>query len=267
MTIGLIGAGKMGTSIIKGLVQKGLYQPYQFLVYDVDATKVYELASQGFHTGKSEIDVYTSADVLILAIKPQNFPEVLAKLSPVNPKSNLLILSIAAGIKISYLQNALGSNKKIIRIMPNTPALISQAATVISRSQNVTDQELVIAFNIFDAIGITYEIDEAQMDDVIPANGSLPAYVYYFIQAFMRSSVARGINEELAKKLICQTFIGSAKMALESDRPLDELIKDVCSPGGTTIEGIKVFDAQKLQAIIDEACVACANRSRALGKN
>ncbi|MDD3349046.1 MAG: pyrroline-5-carboxylate reductase, partial [Bacilli bacterium] len=178
---------------------------------------------------------------------------------------NTVFISIAAGITIDFLREYLG-DQKYIRVMPNTPALIGMGATAISKSAEVDVKTFEKVKTIFESIGMVKEIDEEKMNGIIPLNGSMPAYLYYFIQGFIESAVKEGIDYSIAKDLACHAVIGSANMILQTDRTIDELINDVCSPKGTTIAGLEVLKKRKFLEIIDEASQACIKRSKELGK-
>ena len=257
MRIGILGAGKMGMAIVYGLLDKKLFTKDE--IFLAARSNRDELVNQGFKV----LDIktmYQNVDILVLAIKPQGFLEVLSELKDIEGAKR--IISIAAGIKIDFIEKYL-KNKEYVRVMPNTPSMIGLGANAIC-FKNVSSKQ--IYFDIFNSIGLTKEIQESQMDDIIPANGSMPAYLYYFADAFIKSSVSRGIYYETAKELVCQAIIGSAQMILQANKPISELINDVCSKGGTTIEGLKVLQGKDFELIIDECCKACVNRSIELSK-
>jgi len=264
MKIGIIGVGKMGFSIIQGITKKGLYTEDQIICYDHNKENNLRLKNSGYRIANNEIEVINKCEILILAIRPQNFKDLISKIKGL--RNYPIIVSIAAGISLEYLSNSLGNEIKFIRVMPNTPLLISKGVSAISKNENVSTDEFTRVVQIFSSIGIVKEINESQMDDIIPANGSLPAFVYYFMKAFIESSVKRGIDYQLAKQLVAETIIGSAHMLLLSEKSIDELISDVCSPGGATIEGIKVFDKNKLKEVIDEAAIDCVKRAKELNQ-
>lgn len=260
--LGLLGAGKMGQSIIRGVLNTKLYQMQDILVFDTNELILESLGKEHFNIGKSEVEIYEMVDIILFAIKPQNFEEVLLQLQHL--KKEILVISIAAGIKTDYIKSFL-KTKKIIRVMPNTPALVGKGATAISRTLEVSDEEFEIAKKIFSSIGVVEEVKEEQMDDIIPVNGSLPAYVYYYLQGYINSAVSRGIDYDVALNLAAHTLIGSAHMILDTNKSLDELIKDVCSPGGATIEGLNVLVNNNLHGIINDASIKCVEKSIKLG--
>lgn len=263
---GSIGMGNMGGAIVDGAVRSGAFAPSEIGVYVRGADKVAAWTQKGYTAFESLSDAYKEVKVLMLSIKPQGFPQLLEELKTATPCPDQILITIAAGVSIAHLQKELGADRKIIRVMPNTPLLIGEGACAFSRSANVSDSEFEAVLNVFRAMGEVVVIDESQMDTIVPANGSSPAFVYYFIRALADHCENAGIDRKNAINLICKTFIGSAKMVLETGKDLDTLIQNVCSPGGATLEAIKVFDQEKLGEIIDKGCKNCVNRAKELGK-
>jgi len=260
-----IGLGNMGLAIMDGAVKNGLFQSIEVGVFDVLAEKNQTAKSKGYTIFADEKQAYAESSILMLAVKPQNFEALLAKIKGTG-SPDTIIISIAAGISIPYIQERLGKETKVVRVMPNTPAMIGMGASALSPSDNISPEEFFIIQQIFDSIGVTAVLPENKMNDIIPANGSAPALVYYFIDCMAQSMEKAGISRETALPLICKTFAGSAEMLLRSNKDTAQLIKDVCSPGGTTIEAIKVFDQRELCSIIEEACDKCIKRAYELGK-
>lgn len=260
--LGILGLGKMGSSILFGIIRSNLYSKDEVLLYDVNEEVKNDLKSKGFKFSCNEQELVENVDTLLIAIKPQMF----YKLKELNYSNlSLTVVSIAAGKTIANLQEIFG-NQKFIRVMPNTPALISSGATAIARGENVDEKTFSKVKQIFASIGVVEEIKEDKMNEIIPINGSMPAYLYYFVQAFIEQGVKDGIDYEVAKKLACEAVIGSAKMILETDKSIDQLIKDVCSPGGATLEGLYVFENEKFKETIYKASIACVNKAYDLSK-
>ena len=241
--LGILGLGKMGSSILYGIIKSNLYTKEDILLYDVNEEIKSKLLNEGFKFSDDEQQLIDNIEMLLIAIKPQMF-KILNNLNVDNIK--LTVISIAAGKTIKNLQDIFG-NQKFIRVMPNTPSLISYGATAIARGENVDEETFSNVKTIFSSIGVVEEIKENQMNEIIPINGSMPAYLYYFVQAFIEQAVKDGIDYEVAKRLACEAVIGSAKMILETNKPIDELIKDVCSPGGATLEGLYVLENEKFK--------------------
>ena len=254
--LGILGLGKMGSSILSGIIKSKIYQKEEVLLFDVNDELKKKYSDLGYKFSDSEQSLIDNVEMLILAIKPQMF-KVLNNLKINN---DLVVISIAAGKTIKDLEEIFGK-QQFIRVMPNTPSLISYGATAITKSNNVLEETFNKAKNIFESIGVVEEIDESLMNEIIPVNGSMPAFLYYFVEAYIDDATSCGIPYESAKRLACEAVIGSAKMILETGKPIKELINDVCSPGGATLEGLRVLKENNFQEIIKESNKACIKRA------
>lgn len=254
--LGILGLGKMGSSILSGIIKSKIYQKEEVLLFDVNDELKKKYGDLGYKFSDSEQSLIDNVEMLILAIKPQMF-KVLNNLKINN---DLVVISIAAGKTIKDLEEIFGK-QQFIRVMPNTPSLISYGATAITKSNNVLEETFNKAKNIFESIGVVEEIDESLMNEIIPVNGSMPAFLYYFVEAYIDDATSCGIPYESAKRLACEAVIGSAKMILETGKPIEELINDVCSPGGATLEGLRVLKENNFQEIIKESNKACIKRA------
>ena len=254
--LGILGLGKMGSSILSGIIKSKIYQKEEVLLFDVNDELKKKYGDLGYKFSDSEQALIDNVEMLILAIKPQMF-KVLNNLKINN---DLVVISIAAGKTINDLEEIFGK-QQFIRVMPNTPSLISHGATAITKSNNVLEETFNKAKNIFESIGVVEEIDESLMNEIIPVNGSMPAFLYYFVEAYIDDATSCGIPYESAKRLACEAVIGSAKMILETGKPIKELINDVCSPGGATLEGLRVLKENNFQEIIKESNKACIKRA------
>ena len=259
MKFGIIGAGKMGSAIGLGVIRSDLFKKEDVIFADSFAPRIEELISQGYET-MSNVELYQNVDIVLLAVKPQQINDILEELSKVKNHANTII-TIAAGISISHIKSYLG-DVNVARVMPNTPALINSGTSAIC----FDDEENEVVIKIFESVGSVTVITEDMMNEVIPLNGSFPAYGYYFALSFIKAGMEAGFTYEQCKKLVCGSMIGSAKMIMEVDKPIEQLIKDVCSPGGTTIEGVKVFDEANLDKIVKDCFDACVKRAYELGK-
>ncbi len=261
---GILGVGKMGSSILRGIIASGVFKKEDILLnlYTDEEVKTY--GDEGFTYVKNDPKrVFELCDLTLLSVKPQVFPEV-AKIADELDFNGKGIMSIMAGITISSIEVHF-KNAKIIRVMPNTPALIKKAvATVCSKDINSIYYNQV--FDILSSIGVAYPIDESKMDESLALNGSMPAYLELFAKAFIDQAVKDGIDYETAKNLTCQSIISSASLILKSDESIDQLITNVCSKGGTTIAGLEKLYEYKFEEAIYECSKACANRSRELSK-
>lgn len=256
MNIGLLGLGKMGSAILKGLLDSdltyniGAYSHHSCLL----PIKCYD----------SEEELYENSDIFIFCIKPQNFPEVIEKLKSCR-KTPKILVSIAAGIKIDYLINQLGVNK-VVRLMPNTACASKKGVITMATSKEVSSEDITFVKSIFETIGSVYSVTEEEINKLLPLNGSFPAYFYYFINSFVKASMKQGISAEMAREIILKTILGSTDLALKETKSLDQMISDVCSKKGTTIEGVMVFDEENIQDTIEKCYNACLNRAIELEK-
>ncbi len=260
--IGFIGAGNMATVIINGLIINN-YNSNNIYVFDIDDTKSKQFINKGIFACKDIIELVKMSDIVFLCVKPQNFPVIINDL--MQGDKNKIFVSIAAGITTNYIKTGTGVNSKVIRTMPNTPMLLGVGATALCRTQEVSDDDFNVVMNIFKLLGIAVEIKEEQMNSVISVNASSPAYIYLFMDAMIKGAVELGIDEVIAKELICQTLIGSAMMFKNSEKSPSELIKMVASKGGTTIEALKVLDDNNFSKIIVNAMKACAKKANEIG--
>lgn len=260
--LGIIGVGKMGGSILSGILKAGLYSENEILLFDTNDEIIRFWKEKGLKFCKNERELFENVDMALIAIKPQMF-SCLKQYKYDDLK--IVIISIAAGKTIADLESIFGK-QKFIRVMPNTPSLIGCGASAISRTLEIDDDTFNVVKKIFASIGVVEEIPDCKMNEIIPVNGSMPAYLYYFAKAFIDDAFQRGIEYEVAKKLACYAIIGSAKMILETDKSIEQLIKDVCSPKGATLEGLKIFDEYKLGEIISKTSDACINRAYELSK-
>ena len=257
--IGILGYGKMGGAIISGLVNNNICKKEDVFAYSLNRE---DIEAAGYTVAIDEVDVYENSETVIFAVKPQTFPEVMEKLKKASSKPNLII-TIAAGITIDYIQKMLG-DVKVVRFMPNLGAAIGKAVSTMAHSKNTNYDALSYAKSLFESIGSVTEVSEDDINTLLPLNGSYPAYIWYFIRSFVRYAKANGVSEEAARNMLADATIGCAEMLKSSPKDLDTLINDVCSYKGTTIEGVYVFDDAKLDDIVKEASDACANRGREL---
>jgi pyrroline-5-carboxylate reductase len=267
LTIGFLGAGKMATALAAGFIRAGLVNPKQVMASDVSKAACASFAKEvGGKTTDSNAEVAKFAEVLILAVKPAQVTEVLAEIREQFSAKQLLI-SIAAGVPLAKLEAGLGANARLIRVMPNTPALVGASATAFTmgKSAQVADAEL--AQKLFSAVGLAFQLKEPLLDAVTGLSGSGPAYVYLIIEALSDGGVAAGLPRDTATKLAAQTVLGGAKMVLETGMHPGALKDMVTSPGGTTIEGLHELEKGKLRGTLMSAVRAAAEKSKKLGQS
>ena len=263
--IGFIGVGNIAGAIISGALAGGVLSAEKFVLYDIDNAKLYSFAQKGMTVAKSIKDLAEAVEVLFLTVKPQILMSVLEQLKPYL-KDDTLILSPVAGVKIQKINKALGGDKKIIRVMPNTPLMYSAGATAIAVGERVTDAERDFCEKVFLSSGVTAILPEEQIDAVTGISGSSPAFFMRFAREIINEGINQGMLRADAEKLVLGTMLGTAKMMLESDRTADELIKAVASPGGTTEAGLKTMDAENFDGLVSKIISAAINRSKELSK-
>ena len=262
MKIGFIGLGNMACAMIGGMLKKQVAEAGD-IIGKARTSDTENRMKETFHIGIAESNaaLAAQADILFLAVKPIFFPEVIAEIRDV-VRPETLIVSIAAGRTLSYLKEALGGERKLIRCMPNTPALVLEGCTGVCAAETVTEDELNHVLTLFDSFGRASVVPERLMDVVVGVAGSAPAYVFMFIEAMADEAVAEGMPRKQAYEFAAQAVLGSAKMVLETGRHPGELKDMVCSPGGTTIQAVKVLEEMGLRAAVMDAMEACIDKSR-----
>jgi pyrroline-5-carboxylate reductase len=264
-TIAFLGGGNMAEALIKGMLSADAAKSDQMLVTDTSADRLAYLKKYNVRTMTSNKEAVQEAAVVLLCVKPQVMDRVLAEIAAVADKSKLVI-SIAAGITIGRMEKALTGNPRVIRVMPNTPALVLAGAAAIAGGTHAGMEDLTVAQEIFNAVGKSVVVEEKLMDAVTGLSGSGPAYVFLIIDALSDAGVKAGLPRPLALELAAQTVFGSAKMVLETKEHPAKLRDMVTSPGGTTIEGLHALEKGKLRATLMNAVEAATARSRELGK-
>jgi pyrroline-5-carboxylate reductase len=265
MRIGFAGAGKMATALAKGFVRAGLTSPDQIVASDpVDAARTQFAKETGGKITTRNQEVADFARVLILAVKPDQVTTVLAEIRQRFTPDHMLI-SIAAGVPLSKMETALPADARVIRVMPNTPALIGASASAYALGKSASAQDGELAQKLFASVGIAFQVKEALLDAVTGLSGSGPAYVYLFIEGLSDGGVAAGLPRDVATRLAAQTVLGSARMVLETGMHPGALKDMVASPGGTTIEGLHELEKGRLRGTVISAVRAATEKSRKLG--
>lgn len=264
MKIGFIGGGNMATALMSGLISSGKVKAQDVFVFDIDTAKLNQLKSDlGINLSYSASWLEQECNIVILAVKPNIMPSIFDELNGYNDK---IYVSIAAGITLSALESGIGSDKKIIRTMPNTPALIGCGMTVITPNKNVTSNEADEIENLLSGVGETVRLDEKYMNAAIALHSSSPAYIYMLIDAMADSGVKYGIPKDVSLKLAAKAVEGSAKMVLKSDKHPMKLKDNVCSPGGTTIAAVCELEAAGFRASVQSAIDACVAKADNMSK-
>lgn len=263
MKVGIIGVGNMGGAILRGYINAG-GNPKDVCVCGHHPEYINAMAEELGITVSASAEALTAAsDVVVIAVKPKNVAEVLYDIEPAFTADKVLV-SIAAGWTIEALQQSCSTAAKIVRAMPNTPAMVGSGMTAFSRSKAVTDEDYLSVEAIFDGISRVTEVPESMMDAVTGLSGSGPAYVYMMIEAMADGAVHCGLPRKQACEFAAQTVLGAARMVLETGEHPGSLKDAVCSPGGTTIEGVRILERSGLRTGVMEAVIAACEKSKNL---
>jgi pyrroline-5-carboxylate reductase len=266
LTIGFLGAGKMATALARGFIRAGLVTAGQVTASDPSEAARASFAKEvGARTTASNPTVAKFADVLVLAVKPDQVTGVLADIRDCFTAEHCLI-SIAAGVPLAKLEAGLGAGARVVRVMPNTPALVGASATGFALGKAALPKDAALAQKLFSAVGVAFQVKESLLDAVTGLSGSGPAYAYLFIEGLSDGGVAAGLPREIATRLAAQTVLGSARMVLETGLHPGVLKDMVTSPGGTTIEGLHELEKGKMRGTLISAVRAAADKSKKLGQ-
>lgn len=266
LTIGFLGAGKMAAALARGFLRARLVAAEAIIASDPSEQARAAFAKEtGARTSGRNAEAVTAASVLVLAVKPDQVGGVLAEIRGLFTDQHLL-LSIAAGVPLARLEAGLGPGARLVRVMPNTPALVGASATAFALGKAASPEDGVLAQELFSSVGMAFCVKEALLDAVTGLSGSGPAYACMFIEGLSDGGVAAGLPRDVATKLAAQTVLGAARMILETGLHPGVLKDRVASPGGTTIEGIHELEKGALRATLMNAVRAAAEKSRKLGQ-
>lgn len=261
MKLGFLGAGNMGTAMMRGIAASDLCKNgeiSQILAYDTAADKLAALADASIAPCESAQALCDAVDFLVLAVKPQVLGGVLDTLH-IRPEQ--VIISICAGISAEFIRSHTVADARIILCMPNTPLMLGLGATALARCEGITEAEFALAKQMFATCGIAEEIPEDKMREIIAVNSSSPAFLYLYAKGFLEYAQSAGLDDGAAVRLFAQAMIGSAKMITDSGCTIDALIKMVSSPGGTTLAGLDRLYAGNLTDTVKACCNACTDRA------
>lgn len=264
INIGFIGAGNMGSAIMKGIAKSSM-KNIQLFAFDKLSDKTDELKKYGVEICSGENEIVEKCKYIFLAVKPQVIEGVLKTVSEKISSDNVIV-SIAAGISDEYIVSKTISDAKVILVMPNTPLLLGEGASALSRNDKVSDEEFKLICDIFAVCGKIAVIPKNKMKEIIAVNSSSPAFIYLFAKGFIEYGEKAGIEPDAVKNMFAQALIGSAKMITDSGYTIDELIKMVSSPGGTTLAGLDALYEGKLTDTVNDACERCTKRAYELSK-
>ena len=263
MKIGFIGTGNMGGAMIDGILASGIVKTSDVYVSDISETQLKKYQDRGINTATDNKVTATNADYIFLTVKPQFYEAVLADLKEFSDK---IYITVAPGITTQFLRNMLSPTTKVVRTMPNTPALVGEGVTAVCRGDNITDEEYKTVKQLLSAFSEIHELPEDKMDAIISVSGSSPAYVYMMIDAMAKSGERQGIPYKTALRMAGKTVLGAAKLLLSSQDSAEILVDKVCSKGGTTIEAVNHLREHDFYQLIDEAMEECTRRALELKK-
>lgn len=263
-SIGFLGFGNMGLAIAGGLMHQGTVTSSQVFFYDPSPERQMDGRHIGATAIKSAGELAEQSTTLILAVKPQIMREALREIrAQVQPET--LLVSIAAGLPMDWLEAQVGGAPRLARVMPNTPALAGAGASAVAMNGRCTDADKAILEGIFDAVGLTVFVEEDDLHGVTALSGSGPAYFFRFTELLVEAAVAEGLDRDLAARLAAQTLYGAGKLLHQTQEAPEDLRAKVTSKGGTTEAAIKAFEAHELAAVLQAGVQASAGRSRELG--
>jgi pyrroline-5-carboxylate reductase len=265
-TFAFIGAGNMAGALIRGLIGTGSVTADRIVAADPDGERLSTLKSElGIRTTRDNAEAVMGATVIVLATKPQVLPQVLPDLGTALPPDPLVI-SIAAGIGTGLIERAFPAGSRVVRSMPNTPALVGAGATAIAAGRNATNDDLALAETLFQSVGVAVRVPEQSIDAVTGLSGSGPAYVFAMIEALRDAGIEQGLPAETALLLASQTVFGAARLLLEENESPEVLRERVTSPGGTTRAGLDALEGGGFEDALRGAVRAATRRSVELGK-
>jgi len=263
-TLSVIGAGKMGEALIKGFLEAGVVEAGNVVLSDVDAGRLEALKDRyGVDITGVNTEAIERGDIILLAVKPQQMGEVLAGAKK-SFREESLIISIAAGVTTEKISSLLEKDVPVIRVMPNTPALVGEAMSVISRGAYATDNDIGIALELFSSVGEAVELSEDLQNQATAISGSGPAYFFLMTESLVDAAVKAGIDTEAAKKLVIKTMAGATALLESTGAEPRELREMVTSPGGTTAAALQVFSKYEFKSIVQEAVISAIKRAEEL---
>lgn len=261
--LGVIGCGFMADAILRGVVLSDFLRGKKIIVSDISDEKLEKADELGVHITTDNKFVAENSEFLLFAVKPQDFSRVVESLQGFRPDK---VISVMAGVKKNTIKNALGVGLiKVARCMPNLPCTIGSGAIGLDMTDfNKSTDDTDFIYNVFNNLGTVVSVDESKMDAVTALSGSGPAYAFMFIESLIEAGVKQGLPRSEAKILAVQTVLGSAEMVQREENTVNELLMQVCSKGGTSIEAVKVFEDGGFRKIVCEAVDACAKRAKEL---
>ncbi len=264
-TLGFLGYGNMGSAILEGLLAQGIIEPRMAIAFDPSEARMEAARAAGISLAESAEALAQTSDILMLAVKPQSMEEALRPVAAALP-ADALVISIAAGLSIAKLKGWLGSARRIVRVMPNTPALVQAGAAGIALSPDCTEADETVAHCIFGAVGMAVTVDENDIDAVTALSGSGPAYFFYMAECLAKAGEAQGLSPDISARLAAQTLVGAGKLLGTGGEAPSILRERVTSKGGTTEAALNCMRAEGFSERVQSAVEAAAARSRELGR-
>lgn len=264
MKIGFIGCGNMANAIMGGIIRNQIIAADEIMAADLNEQALLQTKDKlKISTTTNNVDVVEQCEIVVLSVKPQFYESVTAQIKD-KLKKDQIILTIAPGKTLEWLANHLGNEVKIVRTMPNTPALVGEGITGVCHNDLVTKEELDYVCKVLSGFGSAEVVPESLMDAVVSVSGSSPAFVFMFIEAMADAAVRDGMPRKQAYTFAAQAVLGSAKMVLETGKHPGELKDMVCSPAGTTIEAVRVLEEKGFRSAVMEAMKACTDKAKSL---
>lgn len=262
MKLGFIGCGNMARAMIAGILKKGILTPEEILVSAKTQATLDRVKEQyGITAVQDNRQVAQEAQMIVLAVKPVLYEAVIGQIRDLARDADIVV-SLAPGKTLSWLEDQFGRKIKLVRCMPNTPAMVGEGMTAVCSNDLVTEEEFAWVSRLFGSFGRTAQVAESLMDAVVAVSGSSPAYVFLFLEALSDGAVAEGMPRSMAYEFAAQAVLGSAKLMLETGMHPGALKDMVCSPGGTTIEAVRVLEEKGMRSAVMEAVMACAQKAR-----
>jgi pyrroline-5-carboxylate reductase len=264
MKLGVIGCGKMGRALVGGILKTGICEAQNVFAYDSYAEAAASMAADlGVIQVGSNAGVVAQSEVVLLCVKPQGFAGMLSELGD---STDRLLISIAAGTQIATIEAGTAHRHRVIRVMPNTPALVGKGASAYALGSKANESDAHITETLLNAVGYSCRVEEADLDAVTALSGSGPAYVFLLIESLVAAGIEQGLTPEIAHDLAAHTVSGAAELLLQSGESPGQLRENVTSPNGTTFAALESFRADRFSEIVHRAVTAAADRSRELGK-
>ena len=264
MKLGFIGSGNMAKAMMGGIISSNILKADEIIASDAFAPSLEKAKAElGINTTLSNVEVAENSEIIVLSVKPQFYATVINEIKDV-VKENTIIVTIAPGQTLARLHEQFGRDLKIVRCMPNTPAMVKEGMTAACPNEFVTKEEVEVVCNLLNGFGKCAVVSEYMMDAVVSVSGSSPAYVYMFIEALADGAVCDGMPRDLAYKFAAQAVYGSAKMVLETGMHPGALKDMVCSPAGTTIEAVRVLEEKGFRSSVLEAMKACTKKAHSM---